>query len=205
LKTVGFPFLLLSHPLFTGTHSFIFNHKTEFMSTSTRISIPGSTVKRQSVTARVKACRLLCALLFVALLSTGSARATILTTLTGTEATITSCVFDYQIFENECGVYAYRQRMVIGGKTEMVYTEFIYPVGTHTLEFRGQCDGMNSYNAGSCGCIAKAPVMTPTLDVDLSRKEKVNAYAQHFSIAASDLHTSVQAAGALWIRKENKV
>jgi hypothetical protein len=51
--------------------------------------------------------------------------------------------------------FPYRQRMAVqGAGSEMVLTEFIYPVGRHTLSTEGLlCDGETIvYNAGTCAC-----------------------------------------------------
>jgi len=92
-----------------------------------------------------------------AILNAGSANATILTSLSGTEAHITNNVFDAIGTEVQCGdgsslVFNYVQRMVINGKVEMVLTEFINDVGTYELTLLGECGGKNLYGLGTCAC-----------------------------------------------------
>jgi hypothetical protein len=99
---------------------------------------------------------------FVAILNTGSANATMLTSLSGSEVHITNNVFDYFNTEVECGdgssyMFNYRQRVVIDGKVEMALVEFIYPdIGTYETAFIGRCDGRNLYALGSCACRSAA-------------------------------------------------
>ena len=99
-----------------------------------------------------------CFLFVLALvLNAGSANATILTGLSGTEAHITNNVFDAIGTEVQCGdgsslVFNYVQRMVINGKVEMVLTEYINDVGTYELTLLGECGGKNLYGLGTCAC-----------------------------------------------------
>jgi hypothetical protein len=89
---------------------------------------------------------------FIANMNAGPANARFLTSLTATEAIFSENIFDYQILDNECAFFAYRQRAIINGQTVMVLTEYVYPAGKQQMTLIGTCDGLNFYEAGTCSC-----------------------------------------------------
>jgi|SRR5687767_4463813 len=112
---------------------------------------------------KIKSISAFCSLvMFVAILNAGSANATLLTSLSGTEVHITQNVFEAFSTYVECGdgnslQFNYRQRVVIDGKVELALVEFIYrDTGTYETTFLGQCDGRNLYGLGSCACRSAA-------------------------------------------------
>lgn len=113
-------------------------------------------------TMKIKSISAFCFLfVFVAILNPGSANATILTSLSGTEVRITNNVFEALGTEVQCGdgsslYFNYVQRVVINGKVEMALTEFIRDVGTYETTLLGQCDSRNWYGLGTCACRSEA-------------------------------------------------
>src|SRR5688572_15768015 len=93
-------------------------------------------------------------MVFAAIMQVSQAKATILTTLAGaTEATVTKSVFDAEVFERDCGIFSYLQRMVINGQPVQVITEYIYDIGKYELTYLGECDGYAQYGVGTCACL----------------------------------------------------
>jgi hypothetical protein len=147
-----------------------------------------------------------CALLiFSALVNPTPVNATILTTLTGSEAVITKNVVEYKITDYDCGGYMYNfsyiQRVVINGQTAMVSTEFIYSIGTYTLTLIAQCGGYNLYGLGSCTCLKTdvqfAPVLNTTDPESDTKTPPGNiVYSERKSPTMAHI-----AKGDLWIRK----
>lgn len=165
----------------------------------------GASIKIKSISG-------ICMLFVVAaVMNAGSANATILTKLTGTELHVTNNVYEALNTEVQCGdgsvnVYNYRQRMVINGKVEMVLTEFIYAVGTYEMISYGQCNGSNVYGLGSCSClktdlIKQVPVpdlkTVATVDIETTPQEVFFKGGIQSMVPASP-------AGSLWIRKDEK-
>lgn len=143
-------------------------------------------------------------LVFAAIINPSTANANILTTLSGTELLITKNVFQYEFLSNECGVFSYRQRIIIDGKTEMVLTDRIYEVGKYTLTFHGQCDGYNLYGVGSCDCIAATFKETPpNFNTKLtSSMDSETASAEIVMPEQTRSTVTPKTTGSLWIRKE---
>lgn len=148
---------------------------------------------------------------FAAIMNAGSANARILTTLSGTQAHITNNVFEAQNTEVLCDdgsiiVFNYVQRMVIGGKVEMVLTEFIYDVGTYDLVLSGQCDGKNLYLTGTCECLTTNFKNTGFIkDIETVATVDIEATAQElFFTGQSPLMAAHNPIDFLWIRKRDK-
>jgi hypothetical protein len=148
---------------------------------------------------------------FAAILNATSANATILTSLSGTEAHVTNNVFEAFNTEVQCGdgsslIFNYRQRMVINGKVEMVLTEYIHDVGTYDLTLLGECGGSNLYGLGTCAC--RTTAFTNTISImDIETVATVNietAPQEVFFTGQIQSMVAARPAGFLWIRKGDK-
>lgn len=135
-----------------GTTKKEYSVKTCFTSLFVRLqSLTGITMNKKFTSV-------FCIVLGFAIMSVSPANARILTTLSGTQVTVTkNSVFEPETIIVECGdgstfEFNYYQRVIINGQTAMVAVEVVYPVGTHTLYLEGQCGGYNVYGVGSCSC-----------------------------------------------------
>ena len=149
--------------------------------------------------------------LFAMITNMGSAHARILTTLQGTEAHVTNNVFQAEVTQLWCSngellEFWYVQRMIIGGKVEMVLTEAIVDVGTYALTILGECNGKTLYGLGTCACLtADFKEKSSFETIGTVAPADKETHAQELSVIAPGKGTAaILPGGSLWIRNAGK-
>ena len=141
---------------------------------------------------------------FIANINLSPANARFLTSATGTELNISNNSFDYERVDNDCGSFAYLQRVIINGQTLMVLTEFIYPAGTHQMTLVGNCDGLNLYEAGTCSCFNTRVIkfqFFPTIELGIPPKQELEIAPKQILNGEKKSLVVAPRGGELWIRE----